>query len=262
MFLVVVYSVVHLALQIRELGKQFFKALWNWYEMLTTLMALVSIGMYMGCVIEATNTFNRFLDNQTGFTNFERAVYVHVGMRYLHAWLLFLLMFKVIFLKLISSLFFHLFKRSFQLATSIFYTVMKHEMKIIFLYTWLWIGYEFCWNCCHLKWLVCKIHFLMVSKYIIYRGWLWRWNCCFTWHLVFVTGSQNYIAKEMKNWFDIILIGCEAAEIHQIHVCVWENFEQSRGAPAGYGAHLCYLAACVCPSWIFGKKFWTSESVM
>ena len=66
--------------------------------MLTTLMTVVAIGMYVGCVVEATNTFNHLLDDQTGFTNFERVMYVHVGMRYLHAWLLFLLMYKVSFL--------------------------------------------------------------------------------------------------------------------------------------------------------------------
>ena len=63
--------------------------------MLTTLMTIVAIGMYLGCVVEATNTFNHLLADQSGFTNFERVMYVHVGMRYLHAWLLFLLMFKV-----------------------------------------------------------------------------------------------------------------------------------------------------------------------
>ena len=96
LFLVVIYSWVHIALQIREKRKEFFKEFWNYYEMLTTLMATVSIGMYIGCVVEATNTFNLFLANQTGFTNFERVAYVHAGTRYLQAWLLFLLMYKVI----------------------------------------------------------------------------------------------------------------------------------------------------------------------
>lgn len=95
LFLVVVYSWIHIALQIREHGKQFFKEFWNYYEMLSTLMATVSIGMYIGCVVEATNTFNEFIANQNGFTNFERVVYVHTGTRYLQAWLLFLLVYKV-----------------------------------------------------------------------------------------------------------------------------------------------------------------------
>ncbi|XP_052761742.1 polycystin-1-like isoform X2 [Mya arenaria] len=96
LFLVVIYSWIHITLQIREYGKQFFKQLWNYYEILTTLMATVSIGMYIGCVVEATNAFNSHIDNQTGFTNFERTAYIHVGTRYLQAWLLFLLMYKVV----------------------------------------------------------------------------------------------------------------------------------------------------------------------
>lgn len=95
LFLVVVYSWIHIGLQIREQRKQFFKEFWNYYEMLTTLMATVSIGMYIGCVVEATTTFSEFVANQTGFTNFERTAYVHAGTRYLQAWLLFLLIYKV-----------------------------------------------------------------------------------------------------------------------------------------------------------------------
>ncbi|KAH3864143.1 hypothetical protein DPMN_027157 [Dreissena polymorpha] len=96
LFLVCLYSWVHLTLQIRELGRQFFKDWWNYYEIATTLMTTVTVGMYIGCVVEATSTFNEFLANMTSFTNFERTAYIHVGTRYLQAWLLFLLMYKVV----------------------------------------------------------------------------------------------------------------------------------------------------------------------
>ncbi|XP_060598141.1 polycystin-1-like isoform X3 [Ruditapes philippinarum] len=138
LFLVIIYSVIHLALQIREWGKQFFKDIWNWYEMLTTLMALVSVGMYIGCVVEATNTFNRFLDNQTGFTNYERAMYVHVGMRYLNAWLLFLLMFKVVkqmrFIK-----FMYVYERT--LSSAVSHLLGTGLIYIILLLVYAQVGY-------------------------------------------------------------------------------------------------------------------------
>lgn len=93
--MVVVYYLVHIALQIRELRKSYFCDVWNWLEMLTTLMAIVSIGLYIGCVATATDTFSSFLSNQRAFTNFEKVADIHTAARYLHAWLLFLLMFKV-----------------------------------------------------------------------------------------------------------------------------------------------------------------------
>ena len=95
LFVVVVYYLVHIALQIRELRKSYFCDVWNWLEMLTTLMAIVSIGLYIGCVATATDTFSSFLSNQRAFTNFEKVADIHTAARYLHAWLLFLLMFKV-----------------------------------------------------------------------------------------------------------------------------------------------------------------------
>ena len=103
LLLVTIYSLIHIVISIRDIGKQYFKKFWNWYEMLTTLMTIVAVGMYMGCVVEATNTFNHLLQDKTGFTNFERVMYVHVGMRYLHAWLLFLLMYKVILLIAVAA---------------------------------------------------------------------------------------------------------------------------------------------------------------
>lgn len=96
LFAVVLYYLVHIVLQIRQLGKPYFCDFWNWLEMLTTLMAIVSIGLYIGCVVTATDTFSTFLNNQRAFTNFERVADIHTAARYLHAWLLFFLMFKVI----------------------------------------------------------------------------------------------------------------------------------------------------------------------
>lgn len=95
LFAVVLYYLVHIVLQIRQLGKPYFWDFWNWLEMLTTLMAIVSIGLYIGCVVTATDTFSTFLNNQRAFTNFERVADIHTAARYLHAWLLFFLMFKV-----------------------------------------------------------------------------------------------------------------------------------------------------------------------
>lgn len=95
LFAVVLYYLVHIVLQIRELGKPYFCDFWNWLEMLTTLMAIVSIGLYIGCVVTATDTFSTFLNNQRAFTNFERVADIHTAARYLNAWLLFFLMFKV-----------------------------------------------------------------------------------------------------------------------------------------------------------------------
>ncbi|XP_069125629.1 polycystin-1-like [Argopecten irradians] len=96
MFLVVVYLWVHMALLIRDEGCSFFKSLWNLYELLTTLMAMAVIGLYVGCVVQATSTFDEFIVNSTSFVNFETTIDIHLSMRYTQAWLLFLLMFKVV----------------------------------------------------------------------------------------------------------------------------------------------------------------------
>ncbi|KAK3612214.1 hypothetical protein CHS0354_039486 [Potamilus streckersoni] len=96
LFLVVIYTLVHLAVSIRDQKKKFFMDFWNWYEMLTTLLCILSIGLYVGSVVEATNTFQSYFNNKNGFTNFERTIYVHTAMKYVQAWLLFLLIFKVV----------------------------------------------------------------------------------------------------------------------------------------------------------------------
>ncbi|KAL3876004.1 hypothetical protein ACJMK2_033893 [Sinanodonta woodiana] len=96
LFLVVIYTLVHLAVSIRDQKKKFFTDFWNWYEMLTTLLCILSIGLYIGSVVEATNTFQSYFSNKYGFTNFERTIYVHTAMKYVQAWLLFLLIFKVV----------------------------------------------------------------------------------------------------------------------------------------------------------------------
>jgi hypothetical protein len=66
--------------------------------MLTTLMAIVVNGLYIGCVVEATSTFNDFFDNKYGFTNFETISDTHVTARYVQGILIFLLMIKVSFI--------------------------------------------------------------------------------------------------------------------------------------------------------------------
>ncbi|XP_062602087.1 polycystin-1-like isoform X2 [Saccostrea cucullata] len=96
LFLVVTYYLIHIVIQIREQGRDYFLDAWNWLEMLTTLMAVVSIGLYIGCLATATDTFSTFLGNPRVFTNFEKVSDIHTAARYLHAWLLFLLMFKVV----------------------------------------------------------------------------------------------------------------------------------------------------------------------
>ncbi|OWF55928.1 Polycystin-1 [Mizuhopecten yessoensis] len=96
LFVVVVYLWIHMALLIREEGCSFFTSAWNIYELLTTLMAMAAIGLYVGCVIQATSTFDEFLANSSSFVNFETTVDVHLSMRYVQAWLLFLLMFKIV----------------------------------------------------------------------------------------------------------------------------------------------------------------------
>ncbi|XP_060076676.1 polycystin-1-like [Ylistrum balloti] len=96
LFVVVVYLWIHMALLIRDEGCSFFTKAWNLYELLTTVMAMAVIGLYVGCVVQATFTFDEYLANSSSFVNFETTIDVHLSMRYTQAWLLFLLMFKVV----------------------------------------------------------------------------------------------------------------------------------------------------------------------
>ena len=67
----------------------------NWLQMLCALLSFSCIGLYIACVVEATQTLNRFSVRWASFTNFERAVQLHEVLRLLHACLLFLLFIKV-----------------------------------------------------------------------------------------------------------------------------------------------------------------------
>ncbi|XP_033754437.1 LOW QUALITY PROTEIN: polycystin-1-like [Pecten maximus] len=96
LFVVVVYLWIHMALLMRDEGCSFFTSVWNMYELLTTLMAMAVIGLYVGCVVQATSTFDEFLANSSSFVNFETTIDIHLSMRYIQAWLLFLLMFKIV----------------------------------------------------------------------------------------------------------------------------------------------------------------------
>ena len=95
MFCVLVYLLIHVTLRIREKGCSFFSNLWNILELTSLLMLATTIGLYIGCVIEATNIFKEFSLNTGGYFNFETVSDVHTSLRYTQAWLLFLLMIKV-----------------------------------------------------------------------------------------------------------------------------------------------------------------------
>lgn len=70
-------------------------------------MAIVVNGLYIGCVVEATSTFNDFFDNKYGFTNFEAISNTHVTARYIQGILIFLLMIKVSFIEFKKQCFYY-----------------------------------------------------------------------------------------------------------------------------------------------------------
>ncbi|XP_052069619.1 polycystin-1-like isoform X1 [Mytilus californianus] len=96
LFLVNIYLVCHIFNAIKDHRKEYFTHPWNWFEMLTTLMAIVINGLYIGCVAEASSTFNDYFNNKNGFTNFEAISDTHVAMRYIQGILIFCLMIKVV----------------------------------------------------------------------------------------------------------------------------------------------------------------------
>ncbi|KAJ8318729.1 hypothetical protein KUTeg_003820 [Tegillarca granosa] len=116
-FLVLIYLIVHIIIGIKKERKQFFTQFWNWFQLLTTTMAVAITGLYIGCVVEATDKFNTYFNNKAVFTNFEGVSDIHIAMRYTHAWLLFLLMFQVVkqvrFIK-----FLQVYEKTLSLATT------------------------------------------------------------------------------------------------------------------------------------------------
>ena len=102
-----IYLVCHIFNAIKDHKKEFFKEPWNWFEMLTMLMAIVVNGLYIGCVVEATSTFSDFFDNKYGFTNFETISDTHVAARYVQGILIFLLMIKVSFIEFKQKRFYY-----------------------------------------------------------------------------------------------------------------------------------------------------------
>ncbi|XP_067672234.1 polycystin-1-like [Haliotis asinina] len=91
-----VYLFVHLGLTIREERAQFVKQFWNWLDLVIAMLTVVCIGLYIACVVMATDTFGYYTAHKNDFTNFEMPAHLHEVMRMLHAWLLFLIFLKVV----------------------------------------------------------------------------------------------------------------------------------------------------------------------
>ncbi|XP_071105933.1 polycystin-1-like [Haliotis cracherodii] len=94
--LCVIYLVVHLGLTLREERVQFVKQFWNWLDLVIAMLAVVCIGLYIACVVTATDTFGYYTAHKNDFTNFEMPAHLHDVMRMLHAWLLFLIFLKIV----------------------------------------------------------------------------------------------------------------------------------------------------------------------
>lgn len=80
------------------------KQFWNWLDLVIAMLAVVCIGLYIACVVTATDTFGYYTAHKNDFTNFEMPAHLHDVMRMLHAWLLFLIFLKVTFSHLLITL--------------------------------------------------------------------------------------------------------------------------------------------------------------
>ncbi|XP_076458276.1 polycystin-1-like [Babylonia areolata] len=96
MLLPAIYLLIHTILTLKEQRSQFVRSPGNWLELAIALLCLASVGLYVGCVVTATDTLDRFSSGSSAsFTNFEHAVHLHAVLRVLHACLLFLLFLKI-----------------------------------------------------------------------------------------------------------------------------------------------------------------------
>jgi hypothetical protein len=90
------YLLIQSLMTLSEQKCKFFCSPGNWLQVLVSLLTFSSTGLYVACVVKATETIARFSGNRVSFTNFEHVLHLHEVLRVLHACLLFLLFLKVL----------------------------------------------------------------------------------------------------------------------------------------------------------------------
>ena len=91
-----IYLLAQCVATAREQKCQYLKSPGNWLQLFIAVFTLLSIGLYVACVVTATDAAGEVSEKSGRFILFERSLHLHEWLRILHACLIFLLFLKVV----------------------------------------------------------------------------------------------------------------------------------------------------------------------